>query len=116
MVNDVKKIVWAGALTLSLAGMAAWPVVAQEAEGDRKVTKRVMPVYPPLAKQAHLVGTVKLLMTVSPDGKVKSVKTLGGNAVLALAAETAGKLWTFEPSKKETNETVAFKFDGLPTP
>jgi TonB family protein len=113
MVNEIKKVVWAGALTLSLAGLAAWPAGAQDAEGTRKVTKRVAAVYPAIAKQARLAGTVKLLMVVSPDGTVKSVKTLGGNAVLAAAAETAGKQWIFEPSKKETNESVAFKFDGL---
>ena len=111
MVSDLKKVVWAGALTLGLAGMAAWPAGAQEAEVARKVTKRVVPAYPLFAQQARLAGTVRLLLVVAPDGTVKSLKTLGGNAVLASAAEIAMKQWKFEPGKNETNESVAFKFD-----
>jgi TonB family protein len=113
MLNELKKAVWGATLTLGLAGLAAWPASAQEADVARKITKRVTPAYPSFARQAHLVGTVRLLLIVSPDGTVKSLKTLGGNAVLAYAAEIAVKQWKFEPSKKETNESVAFKFDGL---
>ena len=76
------------------------------------MTKRVTPVYSEIAKQARLTGTVRILLTVAADGTVKSLKTLGGNAVLASAAEAAAKQWKFEPLKKETNEAVAFKFDG----
>jgi TonB family protein len=111
MVNELRKAVWAGALALGLAGSASWPAGAQEADG-RKVTKRVAPVYSAIAQQARLAGTVKLLLTVSPDGTVKSLRTLGGNAVLASSAEAAAKQWKYEPSSKETNEAVAFKFDG----
>ena len=113
MVKGFKKAVWGAALAASLAGLAVSPAAAQETEAAaRKVTKRVTPAYPPFAKQAHLVGTVRLLLIVAPDGTVKSLKTLGGNAVLASAAEIAMKQWKFEPAKEETNESVAFKFDG----
>ena len=111
MRNELKKAVWGSILTLGLTGMAAWPASAQEAELARKVTKRVTPVYPLFAQQARLAGTVRLLLVVAPDGTVKSLKTLGGNAVLASAAEIAMKQWKFEPGKSETNESVAFKFD-----
>ena len=57
------------------------------------------------------LGTVRLLLIVAPDGTVKSLKTLGGNAVLS-AAEIAMKQWKFEPAKEQTHESVAFKFDG----
>ena len=111
MLNELKKAVWGSMLTLGLAGMAVWPAGAQEADIARKVTKRVTPVYPAFALQARLAGTVRLLLVVSPDGTVKSLKTLGGNAVLASAAEIAMKQWKFEVGKNETNESVAFKFD-----
>ncbi len=112
MVNELKKIVWTGALTLGLVVVAAWPAGAQDAEPTRKVTKRVTPAYTAIAQQARLVGTVRLVLTVAPDGTVKSLKTIGGNAVLASAAEAAAKQWKFEPLQKETSESVAFKFDG----
>jgi TonB family protein len=112
--NELRKAVWTGTLALTLTGLAAWPAGAQDAEAvvARKVIKRVIPTYPSFALQSHLVGTVRLLLIVSPDGTVKSLKTLGGNPVLASAAEIAMKQWKFEPAKKETNESVAFKFDG----
>ena len=110
MGKGLKKAICGGALTLGLAGLVVCPADAQETA--RKVTKRVTPTYPTFAKQAHLVGTVRLILIVAPDGTVKSLKTLGGNAVLASAAEIAMKQWKFEPAKEETNESVAFKFDG----
>ena len=112
MLNEFKKVVWAGALTLGLVGMLWSPASAQDTESTRKVTKRVPPVYSAIAQQARLAGTVKMVLTVAPDGSVKSLRTLGGNAVLASAAEAAAKQWKYEPSPKETNEAVAFKFDG----
>src|SRR2546423_625751 len=112
MANGPKKAIYGAALALGLAGLAVLPAGAQETQATRKVTKRVTPTYPTFAKQAHLVGTVRLLLIVAPDGTVKSLKTLGGNAVLASAAEIAMKQWKFEPAKEETNESVAFKFDG----
>lgn len=112
MLNEFKKVVWAGALTLGLVGMWSWPAGAQDAESTRKVTKRVAPIYGAVAQQSRLAGTVKMILTVAPDGSVKSLRTIGGNAVLASAAEAAAKQWKYEPSQKETNETVAFKFDG----
>jgi TonB family protein len=112
MVKGFKKAVWGAALVAGLAALAVRPASGQEAEATRKVTKRVTPTYPTFARQAHLVGTVRLVLIVAPDGTVKSLKTLGGNAVLASAAEIAMKQWKFEPAKEETNESVAFKFDG----
>src|SRR5438445_463350 len=99
MVNELKKVVWAVALALGLVGMLTRPAGAQETESTRKVTRRVTPAYPMFAQQARLIGTVKMLLVVSPDGSVKSLKTLGGNAVLASAAEVALKQWKFEPAK-----------------
>jgi len=111
MGSERKTVMWACALTLSLAATGAWPAGAQETGTARKITKRVAPVYPAFALQAHLAGTVRLLLIVNPDGTVKSLRTLGGNAVLASAAEIAMKQWKFERGRNETNESVAFKFD-----
>ena len=112
MVKGFKKAVWGATVAIGLTGLAVLPASAQETGTTRKITKRVTPNYPTFAKQAHLVGTVRLLLIVAPDGTVKSLKTLGGNAVLASAAEIAMKQWKFEPAKEETSESVAFKFDG----
>ena len=110
---DLKTITWTLALLAAIA-VPARPARAQEAEAPRRVTKRIAPVYPAIAQRAHLSGVVRLAVAVAPDGTVKRVKTLGGNAVLATAAEEALRRWTFEAAKKETVETIAVKFDGLP--
>lgn len=110
MSNEFKKVVWAGIAALALGAAAPRPAGAQEADGLRKVTKRVTPLYPPLAQQSHMSGTVKLVAVVTPEGAVKNVRTIGGNAVLAAAAENAVKQWRFEVSKKESAEPVVVKF------
>ena len=112
MVNELKKAVWGSALTLGLVGMAASSVEAQDAEVARKVTKRVTPVYSAIARQANLAGTVKLMLVVAPEGTVKTVRVLGGNPVLAIAAEQAVRQWKFEAAKTETNEPLSVKFEG----
>src|SRR6266436_6231640 len=109
---EMKRILRAVTLLTALAS-PAHRAGAEESDDARKVTKRIIPVYPLLAQRAHLAGVVKLLVTVNPEGSVKAVKTLGGNPVLATAAEDAVKRWTFEVAKKETAQTIAVTFDGL---
>jgi protein TonB len=110
MSNGFRKTVRAGMLIL---GMMAGPMVsAQESDVPRKVTKRVTPVYPPIALRARMSGTVKLVVVVTPEGTVKTVKTLGGNAVLAQAAEEATRQWKFEAAKNESSVILALKFDA----
>ena len=71
------------------------------------------PEYPPLAKRAHSTGTVKMIVTIAPEGTVRSVKTLGGSPLLVPAAEAAVKQWTFEIAKAESNQTVAVVFSPV---
>ena len=60
-----------------------------EAESSRKIVTRADPLYPELARKMNLQGTVRLMVTVAPNGNAKSVRTIGGNPVLAKAAEDA---------------------------
>ncbi len=90
-------------------------LVAQEqGEGQqqaRKVRTKVQPSYPVLAKRMHLRGTVKIEVTVTPQGTVKSTQTLGGNPVFVEAALDAVKQWRWEPGPKETTEVISFRFE-----
>jgi TonB family protein len=101
-----------GMLVIGVAAAVPSNLRAQETEPLRKVTKKVAAAYPPLAVQGRLTGTVKLVALVTPEGNVKSVRTLGGNPVLVAAAEDAVKQWKFEVTKKESSEPVALKFVG----
>jgi TonB family protein len=79
-------------------------------EGTRKVTARVVPPYPPLARNMNLKGTVKLEALVLANGKVKSVQVKGGNALLAQSAEGAVREWKWEKAEHETTELVLVNF------
>ena len=82
------------------------------AASDRKVTSKVPPVYPDLAKKMHLHGTVKVEAVVRPNGAVKTTRVLGGNPVLVDSALDAVGKWKFEPAQGETTEVVQVTFDA----
>ena len=76
----------------------------------RKVTAKVLPKYPALARQLKLSGKVRVEVTVSPDGRVKSTRIIGGNPLLADAALDAIRMWRYETGGKETTELVEIEF------
>lgn len=75
----------------------------------RKVKNRVEPVYPELAKRNNISGSARVELLVTPDGRVKDVKVLGGNPVLVQAVTAAVVKWKYEPAAEES--TVIIKFD-----
>lgn len=95
-----------------LSTLLAVPALQAQEEGQRKATLRVSPSYPDLARRMNVSGTVKLEVTIAPDGKVKSVKPIGGHPVLVEAADEAVKKWKFEPASSATTEIVAVQFRG----
>jgi len=84
---------------------------AQEPEaGNRTVITRIAPIYPELAGRLRLAGVVKLRVTVAPDGTVKTTEVLGGNPVLAKAAQDSVVHWKWSPAPRETKELVELQF------
>ena len=82
-----------------------------QAQQPRKVIYRTNPVYPPVLKDKQIGGLVRILVVVTPAGGVRETEDLGGNPVLASAAEDAVKQWKFEPAANETREVVTLRFD-----
>ena len=76
----------------------------------RKVTNRVVPGYPAMARQLNLSGTVKLEALVLPTGNVKSIQVVGGNPLLIQSAQNAVRDWKWEKAEHETTELVEFRF------
>ncbi len=64
-----------------------------------KLVHRVEPVYPELARKAHIGGTVVLNAVVRPDGKIGAVQVVHGNPLLARAAVDAVRQWRYEPAR-----------------
>ena len=83
---------------------------AKMEELSRKTKTKVAPVYPALARQRSIGGTVKLSVVVAPNGTVKSSKPVGGHPLLVNAAMEAIKQWRFESAPTESTGIVEFKF------
>lgn len=96
------------AFVLSLT-LVLFPAGTRSQE-NRKLIKKVDPVYPDLARKMNMTGTVKVEITIAKDGSVTDVKTLGGNPVLVQAVEEAVKQWKYASGPEETKKTLEFKF------
>ena len=103
-------IVFAGMTFVATAPV----LVAQDVQGDlsKRVKARVQPTYPELARRMAVRGSVKLMVTVGTNGKVKSTKVVGGHPVLVGASEDAIRRWKFEPAADETTGIVEFTFQA----
>jgi protein TonB len=62
-----------------------------------RLVHRVEPVYPPVAKLAHISGTVELTAIVGTDGHIRELRVLSGNPLLTKAALDAVSQWIYAP-------------------
>jgi protein TonB len=63
-----------------------------------KLVRQPHPVYPPLAKQARIQGTVKLSAIISKDGTIQHLEVISGHPLLVPAALEAVKQWVYQPT------------------
>ena len=90
----------------------------REDSGDflKRLLAHPNPVYPELAKHAHIQGVVKLQVKVKVDGTIEVQKLLSGEPILADAAMDAVKKWRANPAtingmRVETISTITFDFE-----
>ncbi|HYA23388.1 MAG TPA: energy transducer TonB [Terriglobales bacterium] len=103
---------WGTSLLIGLMLAISYPQPSlAQGELARKAKTRVMPAYPELARRMNLRGTVKIMVTVLPNGNLKDTKVMGGNPILVNAAMEALKKWKFEPAQEESSGTVEFNFE-----
>jgi TonB family protein len=62
-----------------------------------KLIKKVDPIYPKIASEANIEGSVILEITTDINGKVQDAKVLQSIPLLDQAAIDAAKKWVFEP-------------------
>ncbi|HME37197.1 MAG TPA: energy transducer TonB [Candidatus Sulfotelmatobacter sp.] len=113
---------------IALTSLAASQVAPEPTRAGDKVmadllTKRVAPVYPPLARQARIQGTVILKVRISKSGDVVNLQLVSGHPMLAPAAIEAVKQWKYspyllngDPVEVETNVAVNFTISDKPAP
>lgn len=63
-----------------------------------KLLHQVLPVYPPLARQARISGTVRLEAVIARNGVIQSLHLTSGHPLLAQAALDAVGQWTYQPT------------------
>ncbi len=92
---------------MSVCLWAASSIMGQEAISvdqaalNQHVDHRVPPVYPPIAKAAHIQGTVAFNIRIGTTGKIESMKVVSGPSMLQQAAIDCLKQWTFHPFDKD---------------
>lgn len=66
---------------------------------ERKLIQRVEPVYPPLARQVGVEGTVRFTVVIGKDGRMADITVIGGHPLLIPAALEAVKQWVYKPTE-----------------
>lgn len=86
---------------------------------EGNLVHQVQPVYPPLARQARIQGSVVLRAVIDRDGKIKNLQVLSGHPMLVEAAMDAVRQWRYQPYvlneqpiEVETQITVNFTLSG----
>ena len=59
---------------------------------------KVNPVYPPLARQTRVAGTVRLHAIISKQGTVQQLEVLSGHPLLVQSALDAVRQWRYRPT------------------
>jgi len=80
---------------------------------------QVKPLYPPIAMQARIQGTVVLQAVIGKDGTVQDLHLISGHPMLAPAAIEAVRQWRYrpyllndEPVEVDTQINVNFTLGG----
>ena len=63
-----------------------------------RLIHRVEPLYPPLARQMHVSGVVELVGIIATNGRIRELKLMNGNPLLAPSALDAVRQWVYEPT------------------
>jgi protein TonB len=90
-------------------GPVAGPIIHDFSATAPAILRRVDPIYPDLARRAHVQGTVVLLMVVDDSGVPMQVRVLDGHPALQEAALHAARQWRFEPARMD-GQAVAASF------
>jgi periplasmic protein TonB len=84
-----------------------------------KMLRQIQPMYPQIAKTAHVQGTVILHAIISKDGTVQELQYISGPALLMRSAMDAVRQWKYQPTllngepvEVDTTISVVFTLSG----
>ena len=65
---------------------------------EANLIRKVMPVYPALAKSARIEGTVEFTAVISKEGTIEHLQLVRGHPLLVQAAKGAVLQWRYRPT------------------
>jgi protein TonB len=65
---------------------------------EPKLTKKIAPAYPSLARSLRIEGSVRFTATVRRDGTVANIQLVSGHKMLVQAATDAVRQWVYRPA------------------
>lgn len=86
------------------------PIRRTEGYMEASLTHRVQPLYPVVAKTAHISGVVRLRAIIATDGSVRQLEVLSGNPILAQSATAAVREWRYRPTRLDGNDVEVETF------
>src|SRR5256885_12014494 len=107
-----KRLAVAATAALIFSSLSGFAQAGSTDESKRKVQTKAAPLYPELARRMNVSGKVKIEVVITPDGRVKSTRVVGGHPLLVQACQDAVKEWKFATSSEETTQVVEFEFHG----
>ena len=63
-----------------------------------RIINRVQPMYPPLARQTRINGTVRLHAIIAKDGSIQQLEVISGHPLLQQSALDAVRQWRYQPT------------------
>jgi TonB family protein len=96
------------------AGLALGQATITQQVARKLLVKEVTPVYPPIAIQAKVQGTVAIAITVDENGKVTSTQVTSGPALLRQAGVDAVAQYVFRPMMLNGQPTAFKSFIEIP--
>ena len=119
------SLVLAAVLVCAAVAQVSAPLRVRVSSGVESglLQSRVAPIYPTLARQARIQGTVILKAVISREGDVQDISLVSGHPMLAPAAIEAVKQWKYRPYLLngeavvvETQVQVNFVLSDKPAP
>jgi TonB family protein len=101
----------------SPVGASTPSMVAQSELEPVSVIKRVSPIYPPVARQRMISGSVVVEAIVDKQGKIADMKLVSGPPIFRDAAFDAVKQWQFKPAKlngQPIEQPTKIRLDFIP--
>jgi protein TonB len=83
------------------------------------IIEKTQPIYPPIARAAHVSGAVVLHAIIGKNGSIQNLQVISGPEMLRASALDAVQHWRYkpyllnnEPTEVDTTITVNFNFGG----